>query len=66
MAAGSPRNRENKQVTYLEVTLVGGEETLKLTLWAWDARPDLLLKGPVEIVRNQSMDLGHWTLTCAL
>jgi hypothetical protein len=29
--------------TYLEVTLVGGEEALKLSLRTWDARPDLLL-----------------------
>lgn len=55
--SSSPQNREHKQVTYLEVTLVGGEETLKLALWAWDARPDLLLQSPIEIVRNKSMDL---------
>lgn len=46
MAVGSCRSREGKQDTYLEVTLVSGEETLELSLWVWDARPDLLLQSP--------------------
>lgn len=55
MAAGSCRSREGKQDTYLEVTLVSGEETLELSLWVWDARPDLLLQSPVEIGGNNSL-----------
>lgn len=61
-----PQERRRQNVTYLEVTLVGSEETLKLALWAWDARPDLLPQGPAEIVRNKSVDLGRSALTCAL
>lgn len=56
MAAGSSGSKEDEQVTYLEVTLVGGEETLELALWAWDARPDLLLQSPVDMGRNKSKD----------
>lgn len=45
-ARAPPQTTITLQQPQLEVTLVGGEETLKLALWAWDARPDLLLQSP--------------------